>query len=183
MYEPVIARGNRVAGAVLVVLLAVGGLIAGAVYGRPFLGLGGGLALAGALVALFARAGDAAGTVFRVEAGVLTLRRGARGDVLFQGPLESLLNVKIHTEELAALPGGVPYPGSSQMGHAPLPGPSSTRESRIFVILRGREEPLYLTDDRFSAVETAEWLASVRRFLSARGWRPATHRAESEADA
>ena len=89
---------------------------------------------------------------------------------------EDLLDVKIDTATYYSGPAAV----NTSMGfgvHATNTG-GSVDESRIALVLREREAPLYLTSDRTSHSEATEWLATIRRFLRTQGWIPLEERGD-----
>ena len=158
----------------------VGG-IGGVFTSHLLLGLSIGLVFGMLVAAVQRRRGDAAGILFRVRHGVLTIGRGKRGwSRIAEAPLGDVLDVKIENETLLASIGNVVAgPG---FGMDPTDGRRravTVEESRIAVVLRARAEPIHLTTDRVSNVDATEWLERIDRFLRVHGWRPVQENVEA----
>ena len=161
-------------GALVTAICFTVGAVVGALRDRPGTGILVGIGVSVLLTLGLRKIGDAAGVVLRVDGSVLTLRRGKAGAVLFRGPLEDLLDVKIDTETIT----NVVLVSSSPGYGMPQSGGGSSDESRIALFLRNSEQPLYLSDRRASNILTTDWLGTIRRFLRAQGWLPIEERGD-----
>ncbi|HSO38857.1 MAG TPA: hypothetical protein VLT33_40280 [Labilithrix sp.] len=101
--------------------------------------------------------------------GGLTLAYGKRGGIVIaHAALDDVLEVKILTEAIN-LGNVVTTPG---FGMDPKGRVGTIEESRLALVLRGRELPLYLTSERVSNLEASDWHDTICQFLRDHGWRP-----------
>lgn len=172
-YAPVITRMLAPGFVPFVVCVLLGG-VSGAATDHAATGIGIGVVVGTVSAMAWRRRTDAMGISLRVDGGKLAVRRGRSGQRLANAPLEDLLDVKIDTATYYSGPAVV----TTSMGfgvHATNTG-GSVDESRIALVLRERDAPLYLTSDRTSHSEATEWLATIRRFLRTQGWIPLEER-------
>lgn len=130
----------------------------------------------GLCVALVQRSrGDAAGILFRVRRGILTIARGRKGSIrIAEVPIGDVLDVRIENETLLAPIGNIVAAPSFGMDATHGRRPAATvDEARIAVVLRTRVEPILLTTNRISNIDATEWLKDIHEFLRGCGWRAA----------